>query len=86
MINNTHQALDKSVPFEPFIDPIVAEVRAIRAEISRECGYSVAEIIRRANLVTLESARASLNVPPEQRNAVLYGAKLVYPSESSAAA
>jgi hypothetical protein len=62
--------------YKPFVDPIVEEVWAIKAEINRQAGYSVAEIVRRAQFVTLESARASLLVPADQRLSVLYGGNI----------
>jgi hypothetical protein len=71
-------------PFEPFIDPIVAEVWAIKAQINREANYDLREIMRRANLVTIESALASLKVPEAQRFAVLYGATPIYPNPMDA--
>lgn len=56
---NTTDDLSDVPRYKPFADPIVEEVWAIKAEINRQAGYSVAEIVRRSQFVTLESARAS---------------------------
>jgi hypothetical protein len=67
-------------PFDPFIDPIVAEVWAIKTQLNREANFDLREIMRRANLTSIESAMASLHLPSDERSLAMFGPTPVYPS------
>jgi hypothetical protein len=66
--------------FEPFVDPIVAEVWAIKAQLNREANYDLREIMRRANLTTIESALACLHLPSDERSLAMFGPTPPYPN------
>lgn len=47
-------------------DPIVAEVRAIRDELARECGYDLREIFRQLRQQQSSSGRKYVRYPPRR--------------------
>ena len=47
-------------------DPIVAEVRAIRDELARQCGYDLKEIFRRLRQQQSTSGRKYVRYPPRR--------------------
>ena len=53
-------------------DPIVAEVRAVRDELARQCGYDLKEIFRRLRQQQSSSGRKY----------VCYPARRIVPTES----
>ena len=44
-------------------DPIVAEVRAIRHELARECGYDLKEVFRQLRQQQVRSGRKYVRYP-----------------------
>ena len=48
------------------VDPIVAEVRAIRDRLAAECGYDVREIFRRIRQRQAESGLEYVRYPPRR--------------------
>ena len=47
-------------------DPIVAEVRAIRDELQRQCGYDLKEIFRQLRQQQSSSGRKYVRYPPRR--------------------
>ena len=47
-------------------DPIVAEVRAIRDELARQCGYDLKEIFRQLRQQQSSSGRKYVHYPPRR--------------------